>query len=98
MVDGFSSKFRHRYVRDRHSNLTTVVLGSGVETIGGNAFANCNALSQVFYCGTEIDKENLFIEGDWDPMNFATWFYYSEEKPKTDGNYWHYVDGEPTVW
>lgn len=27
-----------------------------------------------------------------------TVYYYSETFPTTEGNFWHYIDGEPTVW
>jgi hypothetical protein len=25
-------------------------------------------------------------------------YHYSESQPTTDGNYWHYVNGTPTIW
>ena len=80
------------------SNLTTVVMSNSVTWIEVNAFMGCNRLSRVFYLGTESDRENIVIEKGDEPINLATWYYYSEEKPDTDGNYWHYVDGEPTIW
>jgi hypothetical protein len=80
------------------NHLETVILGSGINFIGTLAFANCNNLSTVFYCGTQSDKEHIYIVQDYEPINLATWYYYSEEKPEEEGNYWHYVDGEPTVW
>ena len=80
------------------SNLTTVVMSNSVTWIESNAFIGCNRLSRVFYLGTESDRENIVIEIEDEPINFATWFYYSEEKPKEEGNYWHYFNGEPTVW
>jgi hypothetical protein len=79
--------------------LTTVVLSNNIGTISAGAFENCNKLSRVFYCGTQDKREsNLWIENQNDPIALATWYYYSEEKPEEEGNYWHYVDGEPTVW
>jgi hypothetical protein len=80
-------------------SLTTVVLGDNIGIIWGGAFENCNKLSRVFYSGTQDKRENnLWIENQNEPIAFATWYYYSEEKPEEEGNYWHYVDGEPTVW
>lgn len=81
-------------------NLTTVVLSDNIEFIGVSAFENCNKLSHVFYRGIRSDRETfkIWTQYEYEPINFATWYYYSEEKPTEDGNYWHYVDGEPTVW
>ena len=28
----------------------------------------------------------------------ATKYFYSEEAPTEEGNYWHYVDGVETIW
>lgn len=79
--------------------LTTVVLSNNVGTISAGAFENCNRLSSVFYLGTQEErKNNLWIENQNEPIALATWYYYSEEKPEEEGNYWHYVDSEPTVW
>jgi hypothetical protein len=25
-------------------------------------------------------------------------YYYLEVEPQTDGDFWHYVDGVPTIW
>lgn len=45
------------------------------------------------YCNGKVKIE------DWNDSILVTdWYYYSEEKPTENGNYWHYVDGEPTVW
>ena len=80
-------------------SLTTVVLSNNVGMISAGAFENCNRLSSIFYLGTQEERNNnLWIENQNDPIALATWYYYSEEKPEEEGNYWHYVDGEPTVW
>ena len=80
-------------------NLTTVVLGNNIGIIANGAFDNCNKLALIFYRGTQDERENyLWIQNPNDPIAFATGYYYSDEKPEEEGNYWHYVDGEPTVW
>lgn len=80
-------------------NLTTVVLGNGIENLGYKVFNNCDKLSYIFYCGTQSEWEQVFFEYQYNMGNFESKiYYYSEEKPTEDGNYWHYVDGEPTVW
>ena len=49
-------------------------------------------VSAVYFCGTvEEWNPNSIIGGS--PL-----FYYSEDLPSQDGNYWRYVNGKPTVW
>ena len=81
-------------------NLTTVVMSKSVVYIAPSAFVNCNKLSRVFYLGTQDERKNNLWIVNWknESIAFATWYYYSEEKPDEAGNYWHYVDDEPTVW
>ena len=59
------------------------------------AFSGCTALEKVYYKGTVEDWVKIKINSN--PEN-AMWYYYSESKPTGSGNYWHYVDGKPTVW
>ena len=48
----------------------------------------------------------MFIEIDRTPFSGTTdvmsseeyVYFYSEIEPTESGNYWHYVDGEPTIW
>ena len=80
------------------SELTSVTIGSSVTSIGNGAFSGCSGLTSVYYEGTDIGWANIDI--DWNNGYFtsATRYYYSEEEPTYDGNYWHYVDGVVTVW
>jgi hypothetical protein len=79
--------------------LESIVIGIGVKTVAGSAFAECVAFKTVFYRGTVSDRENINIEAESNKaLMDATWYYYSETKPTVQGNYWHYVDGVPTVW
>ena len=42
-----------------------------------------------------IDKENEKI-AEWESK--LTVYFYSEDAPTEEGNFWHYVDGVPTKW
>ena len=80
------------------SNLTSVVIGDSVTTIGNSAFNACSNLKTVYYVGTADDWANLSIGSDNSDLTSATRYYYSEAQPTEEGNFWHYVDGAPTVW
>jgi hypothetical protein len=36
--------------------------------------------------------------GDELNLASATRYYYSETQPTESGNFWRFIDGEPTVW
>jgi hypothetical protein len=84
--------------------LKSVVIGSGVTTIGYSAFGNCDSLTSVYYKGTEEDWNNISInynallDGNEYLIN-ATRYYYRETQPMKKGNYWHYDEnGDVVVW
>ena len=79
------------------TSLTSITIGSGVRSIIGYAFSGCPALVTVYYKGTAEDWKKIRIGINYYPTD-ATRYYYSESKPTGSGNYWHYVDGKPTVW
>ena len=70
------------------SNLKSVIIGQGVSIIGDDIFGGCDKLQRIYYKGDKGSWENL---GVTIPSN-ATVYYYSETKPTTSGNYWHYND------
>ena len=81
------------------TSLTTIFLPKTVTNIIHNPFNGCTNLSVVYYGGTESDWNsiNFFLDGN-DKLKYATRYYYSETQPTTEGNFWHWVDGVPTVW
>lgn len=78
-------------------NLESIVIGSSVTDIRYGAFSKTN-LNSVFYKGSEIGWENITIDMDNSVLSKATIYYYSENQPTEEGNYWHYVNNIPTVW
>ena len=84
-------------------DLTTIVIGSGVETLGEDAFGNCFDLETVYFKGTyeewlELDNARKDIGDNYYLFN-ADVYFYSEDEPYTDDNYWHYDEnGEIVVW
>ena len=81
------------------SNLSSIVIPDSVETIAGNAFEGCNNLTAVYYGGSASDWDGISI-ADYNNgcLTGATRYYYSETEPVSAGNWWHYVNGKPTVW
>jgi hypothetical protein len=62
---------------------------------------NCTSLTDVYFAGSEDVWNAISIDSN-NPGNqellSATRYYYSETAPTTEGNFWHYVDGVPTIW
>lgn len=79
----------------------TVVLPASIESIGNRAFYNYPlTVEEIYYKSTEAQLSK--IEG-WSDSYIARKsgviiYYYSESQPAGEGNYWHMVDGVPTVW
>ena len=83
------------------SQLYSVVIGKNVASID-YSFYGCSLLKKVFYKGTSEDWEQIefykYPSTVTDYLSLATHYFYSETEPTESGNYWHYVDGEPTIW
>lgn len=75
-----------------------IVIPDTVESIGKNAFGNCSNMKCVFYMGTAEQWNGVEIADGNDGFKNAPRYYYSQEKPQTKGNYWHFVDESPVVW
>ena len=80
-------------------SINTIVLPNGITDINAGVFYGWNNLNAVFYEGTSEEYNAIRINANYNgSFATATKFYYSEEIPQTEGNYWHYVNGEPTIW
>ena len=80
------------------TSLTSVTIPDSVTSIGDIAFYGCTALKTVYYKGTAADWVKISIGNNNSYITNTKRYYYSESKPTGSGNYWHYVDGKPTVW
>lgn len=76
-----------------------VVIPSSIEKIG-TSFEDCPNLSKIFYEGTPEQWEKLVEEEIVHNPQFVDIevYFYSEEAPTEDGNFWHYVDEKPVIW
>ena len=60
----------------------------------------------VFYGGNSSEKwdkiemanGNMRFTKDNKTVKRSIICYYSDSQPTDNGNYWHYVDGVPTMW
>jgi len=78
------------------TSLTSIEIPCSVTSIDSYAFYNCYALKKVYYGGTKEEWSAITIGSD--NYYLSSPYYYSENEPTTNGNWWHYVDGVPTVW
>ena len=86
-----------------NTNLTSVIIPNSVITMEGYIFKNCNDLN--IYC--EASEKPSGWDASWaskdqisNPAHETphTVYWYSENVPQEDGNYWHYVNNVPTIW
>ena len=78
---------------DNCSNLSYMVL-SGLTYAGIYAFDGCDSLSKIYFTLTEpIDITKVT---NYKNIPSAVTYHYYSSTSKT--NYWHYVDGVPTLW
>ena len=73
--------------------LTSITIPNSVTRTGYYAFNNCTSLTNVYYGGDASQYANLT-----DMPSAVDVYYYSENEPTENGNYWHYVDDVPTIW
>lgn len=88
-------------------NLTAVVLGTGLQSVGKNAFYQSSSLETVYYKGTASNFGRISIDNSDSPSNYflfeAEKFYYSEEGDlfafAAGEELWHFDEnGMPVFW
>jgi hypothetical protein len=90
----------HDRAFDGCSELEEIVIGKGVSNLGFGVFDSCSGLNAIYYNGTEYSWNRIYQYG-WSDTNYfkeTPRYYYSETAPTDNGNYWHYVNGVPTIW
>ena len=75
--------------------LKYIVIGSGVTNVSPHAFENSWPMV-IYYVGNSYDFDLAFR--DYSYIYTHERYFYSEHEPTKEGNYWHYVDGSPTIW
>lgn len=86
--------------------LKNIVWPKSLTQVNGLAFWQ-QPVENIFFCGESAKEWRGVVIGEEDyrgggaqeyMMKNATVFFYSENEPTEDGNYWHYVDEVPTAW
>ncbi len=76
-------------------NLLRVIVPNCVTSIESNAFAWSENLN--IYCEATSKPTNWSENWDSNTSSNAV-YWYSENEPTSEGDYWHYVDGEVVAW
>ncbi|MBE6787606.1 MAG: leucine-rich repeat domain-containing protein [Ruminococcaceae bacterium] len=67
-------------------NLTSVIMGNGIERISAEAFRFCDNLTDIWYKGSEVDKNNIEIGDMNDSLDNVIW-HYNSNGPCIQHNY-----------
>ena len=78
-------------------NAQEIVIPRSFKTIQYYAFSEA-PLSRVYFEGTLEELNEIVNAQKSNPFSDAILYCYSEQAPTEEGNFWHYVDGIPTVW
>ena len=77
-------------------SLKSIVLPNSLKAIGRAMFTKCG-LDKVYYQGEQSQWWSIGFGLD-NTFVYNNAYYYSENEPQESGNYWHYVEGVPTIW
>ena len=81
-------------------NVKSITFPSTITSLGNQTFFYNWGIDSFFLKITPEQWANILESyvNDYDGIDRPTVYYYSETEPSEAGNYWHYVDGVPTVW
>ena len=77
------------------TSLEVVFIPSSVNHIGEYAFKGCSSLTRVYCFGSPAD---LTIDANNSQLLGVIYYYSANEPTDASVNYWHYVNGVPTLW
>ena len=88
------------------SAIEELVLYNGLTSIYSTAFNGLIGLDRIMFYGPADAYDTLMTAGGnktaSDNLNVAapdhTVYYYSKNKPTTEGNWWHYNQGAVEIW
>lgn len=77
------------------NSISSITIPVSVTEFSYGSFNNCSSLEIVFYEGDVTAWNSIY---NYNNISTEKVYYYSELEPTDAGNYWHYVNGEPTLW
>ncbi len=96
LPDGLESIEKYAFVGC--TNLESIVVPSSLNWLSEEHFLSYLSkdyirLTYIFYKGSKEQADSVFAS------RLSSFVYlYSENEPNETGRYWHYVDGEPTIY
>ena len=69
------------------TSIKRVTIPRTVTKLGSNAFMSCTSLTTILYEGTESEWNEIVATASHSYPD-VTVYFYSKEKPETEGNYW----------
>lgn len=80
------------------SALKNVLLPKSLQKIGDYAFEDCSNIKNVFYAATSEEFKRIKIGSGNEPLTRQSRYYYAEQAPETDGNFWYVKENQVTIW
>jgi uncharacterized repeat protein (TIGR02543 family) len=77
------------------THIGALVAGKNLTYIGANAFKGCPLLNRLYYKSDSADWQGVEAE---DGGYLPKIYFYSQENPREEGNFWHYLYGEIEEW
>ena len=78
--------------------ISYIIIPKSVVYIGNFALDNIPPIESVYYCGSKTEFESVAVGESSEQTQAKETYFYSESEPSGEGNFWHYVDGAPTIW
>ncbi len=97
------------YAFSHCTSLKEIIIPASLNYLGERVFYECTTLENIYFEGTKQQLGVLKAQNDYPTTLYdgttyasvlfanATVYCYAETKP-ISGNYWHYVNGIPTIW
>lgn len=80
------------------TSLISVMIPESVSKIGEYSFSNCHALENAFYKGRPYAWFVKMLANHNDQLRYKIRYYSETKESSVSYQYWHYVDGIPTLW
>ena len=98
-VLGDNIEYIGREAFDYCYSISSVVISTSFKKTDYYSIFGNSSIGTIYYKGTRVDWINNNMDS-WGHYYFTSSprYYYSESAPVVNGNFWHYVDGQPTKW